>query len=128
MSSILPPAQRIWWKQPLDRVEGTWIAIALIWCLIMFAMMPYWHIAGKQNLSNEAYRTTPEAFAAKAQTMIDKYTVRTETEQQIPVVHPPAGNGIRCSNSNRAGRIGCICPRWTGSTVSRCSRSTSIPR
>jgi len=23
-----PPTSRVWWKQPLDRVEGTWIAIA----------------------------------------------------------------------------------------------------
>src|SRR4030066_161424 len=34
MSAIQPPAQRIWWNQPIDRVEGTWIAIALILCLI----------------------------------------------------------------------------------------------
>ena len=61
MTSIQPPAQILWWKQPLDRVEVTWIAIALIWSLIMFVMMPLWHVYGKQNLSNEAYRTTPEA-------------------------------------------------------------------
>ena len=94
MSSILPPSQRLWWKQPLDRTEGTWIVIALTWCLIMFAMMPYWHVAGKQNLSSEAYRTTPEAFTAKTQAMVDQYTVRTETDQQLPVVHPPAGSDI----------------------------------
>ena len=34
MSAILPPAERLWWKHPLDRVEGTWIVISLIWCLI----------------------------------------------------------------------------------------------
>ena len=44
MSAILPPAERLWWKHPLDRVEGTWIAIALVWCLIMFAMMVGWHV------------------------------------------------------------------------------------
>ena len=94
MSAIQPPAQRIWWNQPIDRVDGTWIAIALIWCLILFAMMPYWHVYGKQNLSNEAYRTTPEAYAAKADAMIAKYTVRTLTDQKIPVVHPPAGSDV----------------------------------
>ena len=26
MSAILPPARRIWWKQPLDKIELTWIA------------------------------------------------------------------------------------------------------
>lgn len=94
MSSIHPPTARLWWKQPIDRVEGAWIAIAFLWCLIMFFMMPYWHITGKQNLSNEAYRTTPEAFSKKAQDMVDKHTVRTETDQNIPVVHPPAGSDV----------------------------------
>ena len=94
MSAILPPSERVWWKHPLDRVEGTWIALALLWCLFMFFMMPYWHVYGKQNLSNEAYRTTPEAYAAKAQAVVDKYTVRTETERQYPVVHPPAGSDV----------------------------------
>ncbi|MGB5473634.1 MAG: cytochrome C oxidase subunit II [Gammaproteobacteria bacterium] len=94
MTSYLPPAQRIWWKVPVGREEIVWIGIALIWCLIMFFMMPYWHVYGKQNLSSEAYRTTPAQFGAKVQDMIDQYTVRTETEQKIPVVHPPAGSDI----------------------------------
>jgi len=94
MSAIQPPASRVWWKQPLDRVEGTWIAIAFVWCLVMFFMMPYWHIYGKQNLSNEAYRTTPEHHSAKAQEMVDKYTVRTETDLKLPVVHPPPGSDV----------------------------------
>lgn len=94
MSSILPPSSRVWWNQPLDRVEGTWIAIALVWCLAMFFMMPYWHIFGKQNLSNEAYRITAEAYSKKTQEMVDQFTVRTETDQQIPVVRPPAGSDV----------------------------------
>jgi cytochrome c oxidase subunit 2 len=94
MSALLPPSERIWWKQPLDRVEGTWIAIALLWCLIMFFMMPYWHVYGKQNTPSEAYRTTPQAFQQKAQEMVDKYTVRTEANGALPVVHPPAGSDI----------------------------------
>lgn len=94
MSSILPPSEQIWWKQPLDRVEGTWIAIALLWCLIMFFMMPYWHVYGKQNVPSEAYRVNPEAFLAKAQELVDKYTVRTEGNGMFPVVKPPAGSDI----------------------------------
>lgn len=94
MSTLSPPAAKLWWKQPLDRVEGAWIAIALVWCLIMFAMMPLWHIYGKQNLSNEAYRTTPAAFAAKAQAMVADYTVRKETQRQVPVVKPPPESDI----------------------------------
>ena len=94
MSALLPPPQRIWWKQPLDRVEGTWIAIALLWSLIMFFMMPYWHVYGKQNTPSEAYRISPEVFQQKAQEVVDKYTVRTEGDDQYPVVRPPAGSDI----------------------------------
>ena len=94
MSAILPPAERLWYKHPIDRVEGTWIAIALIWCLIMFFMMVGWHVWGKQNLSTETYRTTPDQFMPKVQAMVDKYTVRVETDFQTPVVAPPPGSDV----------------------------------
>ena len=96
MSAILPPAERLWWKHPLDRVEGTWIAIAFAWCMVMFFMMVGWHIYGKQNLSTETYRITPDAFVAKAQAVVDKYTVREETagDEKIPVVAPPPGGDV----------------------------------
>ena len=60
--AISPPEKRIWWNEPLHWPEILWISIAFLWCLLMFAAMIYWHIAGEQNLSNEAYRITPEAF------------------------------------------------------------------
>ncbi|HEC16162.1 MAG TPA: cytochrome C oxidase subunit II [Sedimenticola sp.] len=94
MTSFMPPAQRIWWKVPVGRQEIVWILIALVWCLIMFFMMPYWHVYGKQNISNEAYQTTPAKYQAKVQAMIDKYKVREETAQKIPVVAPPAGSDV----------------------------------
>ena len=94
MSAILPPAERLWYKHPIDRVEGTWIVIALTWCLIMFAMMVGWHVWGDQNLSTETYRTTPEKFTEKAQAMVDQWTVRTETDEKIPVVAPPPGSDV----------------------------------
>jgi cytochrome c oxidase subunit 2 len=92
MSAILPPSERVWWKQPLDRVELLWILIALVWCLIMFFMMPYWHLYGKQNLANEAYRMSPERYSALTAEMVDKYKVREEGgDLKVPVVRPPAG-------------------------------------
>jgi cytochrome c oxidase subunit 2 len=94
MSAILPPAQRIWWKQPLDRVELIWIVIAFVWCLVMFFMMPYWHVYGKQNLSSETYRTTADAFAKKTQAMTDQFKVREEGAEKTPVVAPPAGADV----------------------------------
>ena len=94
MSAILPPAERLWWKQPVHSVELVWIVIAFLWCLVMFFMMPFWHVYGKQNLSAETYRTTPDMFSKKTQAMVDQYKVREETEQKIPVVKPPAGSDV----------------------------------
>jgi cytochrome c oxidase subunit 2 len=94
MSAIQPPEQRVWWKEPIEPIEITWIVIAFAWCIVMFVMMPYWHVFGKQNLANEAYRTTPEVYTAKAQAMVDKFKIREETDQKIPVVKPPAGSDV----------------------------------
>jgi len=94
MSTLSPPPKRIWWNEPVERVELIWIALVLVWGLIMTFMMPYWHVVGKQNLSNEAYRTTPENYMSKAQAMVDKYTVRTETDRLYPVVKPPVGSDV----------------------------------
>jgi len=92
MTSYLPPAERIWWKTPVGKQEIVWIGIALVWCLIMFFMMPYWHIYGKQNLSNEAYQTTPAKFQVSVDEMVAKYKVGEE--MGIPVVRPPAGSDV----------------------------------
>jgi cytochrome c oxidase subunit II len=92
--SIMPPSQRIWWKEPIHKIESTWVIIALMWCLVLFFWMPYWHIYGEQNLSNESYKTTAADFEAKTQAMVDKYTVRTESDDEIPVVAPPAGSDV----------------------------------
>ena len=94
MSAIEPPGQRIWWNEKVDKVEIVWISMAFIWCMVMFFMMPYWHVYGSQNLSPETYRVTPDLFARATQDMIDKHTVRTETVRQIPVVAPPAGSDV----------------------------------
>ncbi len=92
--AIIPPKSRLWWKEPLDRAEIIWITIAFLWGVFMFCVMIYWHITGEQNLSNEAYRIDPEAFAAKAEEMTEKYTVREEGDTGIPVVHPPPGSDV----------------------------------
>jgi len=92
--SIFPPEQRIWWKEPIERSEILWVVIALVWCLILFAMMPYWHLVGEQNLNNEAYRIKPEVFAERTEAFAKKYKVREEGDTGIPVVRPPAGSDI----------------------------------
>ena len=91
MTAILPPAERLWWKHPIDRVEGTWITMAFIWCMIMFFMMIYWHIYGRQNLSTETYKTAPDVYLAKAESWAAEHTVRTDATTGQPVVAPSAG-------------------------------------
>ncbi|OGT32495.1 MAG: cytochrome C oxidase subunit II [Gammaproteobacteria bacterium RBG_16_51_14] len=90
--SISPPQEQLWWNEPIPKSELIWITTAFLWGLVMFFAMIYWHIAGEQNLSNEAYRTTPEAFAAKTEAMIAKYKVREEGG--YPVVHPLPGEDV----------------------------------
>jgi len=89
--AITPPEDRLWWKRPLDRAEIMWISIAFLWGLVMFFTMVYWHFAGQQNLSSEAYRVDPAAYAAKVEAEANKYKVREEGDTGIPVVHPPPG-------------------------------------
>lgn len=89
--ALTPPENRLWWNEPLAKMEIGWISIAFVWGLIMFFTMVFWHIQGEQNLSNEAYRVKPDAYADKVEAFADKYKVRDEGETGIPVVRPPAG-------------------------------------
>ena len=92
MTSLAPPRNRLWWNEPIEKVELIWISLVFVWGLIMAFMMPFWHVTGNQNLSNETYKTTPEAYLAKVQKMVSEYTVRTGPGvKQFPVVRPPAG-------------------------------------
>lgn len=92
--AITPPEERIWWKEPIEKMEVVWIVVAFLWGLVMFFTMIGWHIYGPQNLSNEAYRTTPDAYLAKAEAMVEKHKVREEGNTGIPVVRPPAGSDV----------------------------------
>lgn len=94
MSAILPPSERLWWKHPLDRLEAIWIAIAFVWCMVLFFMMVFWHVYGKQNLATETYKVDPGEYSARAEAFAKKYTVRTETDQNVPVVAPPEGSDV----------------------------------
>jgi len=92
--NTLTPPPRDWWRHPIGRDEVLWVSIAAAWCVIMTFMMVYWYFAGNQNQAGEAFRTTPEAFEAKAEEMVDKYTIRTETELEVPVVAVPPGGDV----------------------------------
>lgn len=90
--ALTPPTSRIWWNDPIPKTELVWIIVAFLWGLTMFFMMIYWHGAGEQNMSNEAYRISPQAFGKKVDEMIAAHKVRDESG--YPVVHPPAGSDV----------------------------------
>ncbi|KAB2850920.1 MAG: cytochrome C oxidase subunit II [Hyphomicrobiaceae bacterium] len=92
--AITPPEQRIWWNEPVEKAELMWIGIAFLWGVIMFFMMVYWHINGKQNLSAAAYRIDPLVFEKRAETFAKQFKVREEGKTKVPVVKPPAGGDV----------------------------------
>jgi len=92
--AIFPPKERVWWNTPIEKSEVLWVTLGLVWILVMFFMMPYWHLNGHQNLSNEAYKIKPEVFVKRTEAFAAKYTVREEGDTGVPVVHPPVGSDI----------------------------------
>jgi cytochrome c oxidase subunit 2 len=89
--SALVAPQGIWWK-PASRQERMWVTIAFIWCMILFAMMPLWHLKGGQNPSGIRSKVSAEQFRERTARFIADYKVGEE--QGIPVVEPPAGSDV----------------------------------
>ncbi len=87
----LAAPERVWWK-PLNWQERLWVTVALVWCLVLFLMMPLWEILGKQNNPVETYRVTTAQFLLKANEAIEKYKVGEE--KGIPIVRPPARSDV----------------------------------
>ena len=89
-SGIIPP-QGVWWR-PAGKQEKLWVAIAFAWCMVLFAMMPFWHIRGGQNPSGIRTRVTPEAYLARVFAFVEDYKVGEENG--IPLVAPPPGSDV----------------------------------
>jgi cytochrome c oxidase subunit II len=81
----------VWWKK-VDRSEKLWLSIALVWCLVLFAMMPLWHWKGGQNPSFETYRITAADYQAKVEASVQRSKVAEE--RGFPVVAPRAGEDV----------------------------------
>ncbi len=91
MHTGIEAPQGVWWK-PAHRAERLWVSIAFVWCLVLFAMMPFWHLQGGQNPSGIRAKVEPEAFMARTQEFIAAYQVGEENG--IPVVEPPPGSDV----------------------------------
>lgn len=80
-----------WWK-PAHKAEKTWVVIAFVWCMVLFAMMPLWHWKGGQNTSGIRRRTTPAAFYARTLEFTNQYKVGED--RGMPIVAPPPGADV----------------------------------
>jgi cytochrome c oxidase subunit 2 len=90
LSGLLPP-QGIWWR-PANRQERTWIAIAFVWCMVLFAMMPLWHLKGGQNPTGFRSRVDPNEFGMRTMRFAEEYKV--DEIEGVPVVAPPPGADV----------------------------------
>lgn len=86
MSIHNPP--RKWLTAP-HGFELLWIGVALAWCLVLSAAMPYWHFKGKQTSSGESYEVTPTEFDQRVARFVKAHQV--DTYNGFPVVEPPPG-------------------------------------
>ncbi len=89
-SAVVAP-KGIWWL-PVGKQEKTWVAIAFVWCMILFAMMPLWHLRGGQNPSGVRARVDPKDYYARVEKFVNDYKVGEENG--IPIVAPPPGSDI----------------------------------
>lgn len=90
-NSGIESPQGVWWK-PAHRSEKIWVTIAFVWCMVLFAMMPVWHIRGGQNPSGIRHKVEPDAFRERVEEFIAQYQVGEENG--YPIVEPPPGSDI----------------------------------
>jgi len=84
--------QGVWWK-PAHKSERIWFTIAFVWCLVLFAMMPLWHLRGGQNPSGIRARVDPQDYVARVRQFVADYGTG-ESEAGIPIVAPPPGSEV----------------------------------
>ena len=77
------------WFKPPEGSERLWVGVALVWCMIMFLAMPYWHFKGKQNSTGESYAVTPADFQKRVERFVQ--TNKVDEINGIPVVEPSPG-------------------------------------
>ncbi len=90
-SGLVSPEGR-WWTD-VPKQEKFWITLSFIWCLILFAMMPLWHIRGGQNVSGIRHKVDPTDYVNRVERFIQEYGTGEKQggPWNIPVVAPPPG-------------------------------------
>ncbi len=77
------------WFRPPSGGERTWMGLALVWCLVMSAMMPFWHFKGQQNSTGESYTVEPVKFIERVERFVASNKVGED--KGIPIVEPAPG-------------------------------------
>ena len=90
--AITSPERRVWWNEPVERVELVWTGVAFLWGLFMFFFMIAWHFIGGQNLSTETYRIAPWVYQDKVSAFAEKYQAGEKAGG--PGGRPPARGGV----------------------------------
>lgn len=88
LSTLLPP-EKIWWKR-LGPDERTWLTVAFIWCLILFAGMLIWRGIGEQQTPVESYAIDRDVFRAEVDSFIEEHQIGEDGG--VPVVAPAPGD------------------------------------
>ena len=91
MTSGLVTPEGVWWL-PAGKQEKIWVTVSFIWCMILFAMMPLWHLKGGQNPSGIRAKVNPQDYQARVNRFIEDYKVGED--KGFPVVAPPPGSDI----------------------------------
>jgi cytochrome c oxidase subunit 2 len=91
MHTGIDSPQGIWWR-PAHGAERLWVAVAFAWCIVLFAMMPLWHLRGQQNPSGIRHKVEPTRYYQRVQEFINQYKVGEEAG--IPIVAPPPGSDV----------------------------------
>lgn len=89
-SAIVSPKGN-WWL-PAGKQEKNWVTIAFIWCMILFGMMPFWHMKGGQNPTGIRSKVDAARFSERVDRFVTEFKVGEE--KGIPIVAPPAGAEI----------------------------------
>ncbi len=91
MHSGLVSPQGVWWVKA-GYQEKRWVTISFIWCMVLFAMMPLWHIKGGQNPSGIRGKVAPADYVARVERFVKEYKVGEDSG--FPVVAPPPGSDV----------------------------------
>jgi cytochrome c oxidase subunit 2 len=91
MHSAIVNPKGVWWL-PAHKGEKVWVIIAFAWCMVLFAMMPFWHFRGGQNPAGIRHTVEPTAYMARVQEFVNQYKVGEENG--MPIVAPPPGADV----------------------------------